>query len=305
VRFPSLDIVTIGAGGGSIATIDSGGALVVGPRSAGADPGPACYGRGGIEPTVTDADFVAGRIPDGVEMGGLLLRREHATAALERAGVTAGGVIAVVNANMERALRTATVERGVDPRSLAMVAFGGAGPLHACELADSLGIETVLVPARAGVLSAVGILTAPARRDVVRSWPTPNDHGGLDDALEELGDVARELVGPGAAVTTSVDCRYEGQSHEITVPEVDSFAAEHTRRNGYARPGAPVEVVAIRATASEPAAVAIEDLPVVERIAAPVVGPNAISEADCTIWVADGWTASPGVGGALILRRPT
>lgn len=303
VRFPSLDVVTIGAGGGSIASIDAGGALVVGPRSAGAEPGPACYGRGGIEPTVTDADLVAGRIPEGVEMGGLRLRRDAAEAALARAGVSAEGVIAVVNANMDRALRTATIERGVDPRTLAMVAFGGAGPLHACELADSLGIETVLVPARAGVLSAVGILTAPARRDVVRSWSTPTDHEGLDAALIALGDVARDLVGPSAEVTTSLDCRYEGQSHEITVPTLDEFAAEHSRRNGYARPGIPVEVVAIRATATESSAVAVDDLPEPERIDAQVVGPEAIAESDCTVWVAAGWTASPGAGGALVLRR--
>lgn len=303
VRFPSLDVLTIGAGGGSIASIDTGGALVVGPRSAGAEPGPACYGRGGTEPTVTDANVVAGRITDGSEMGGLVLRRDLALAALEQAGVTADGVISVVNANMERALRTATIERGVDPRGLALVAFGGAGPLHACELADSLDISTVLVPARAGVLSAVGILTAPARRDLVRSWPTPREHSGVAAAAESLGREAAALVGEGAVVTTSVDCRYEGQSHEITVPSVDDFAAEHERRNGYVRPGAVVEVIAVRATAEVSASVSMADLPVPSRLDGPVDGPATIAEDDCTIWVPSGWTAVQGVGGALVLRQ--
>lgn len=129
VRLPALDIHTIGAGGGSIARIDPGGALLVGPQSAGAAPGPACYGLGGTEPTVTDADLVAGRIPEDTELPGIgRLDRERAAAALERAGVAAEGVIAVVGASMEQAIRAVTVERGVDPRNLALVAFGGAGP---------------------------------------------------------------------------------------------------------------------------------------------------------------------------------
>ncbi len=176
VRLPSLDVHTIGAGGGSIARIDPGGALVVGPASAGADPGPACYGRGGTEPTVTDADLVLGRIAPDAALPGLgRLDRAAAEAALERAGVDAGGVVAVVDAAMERAVRTVTVERGVDPRGLALVAFGGAGPLHACALADALGMAAVVVPPRAGVLSAVGLLCSPIQRDLVRSWPTPGD----------------------------------------------------------------------------------------------------------------------------------
>ena len=162
VRFPALDVHTIGAGGGSIARVDPGGALVVGPESAGADPGPACYGRGGVRPTVTDANLVAGHIPPAAAFGGLTLDRAAAAAALDAAGVTADGVLAVVDANMEQALRAVSVERGVDPRGLALVAFGGAGPLHACALADALGMPAVVVPARAGVLSAVGLLTAPA-----------------------------------------------------------------------------------------------------------------------------------------------
>ncbi len=170
----------------------------MGPRSAGAVPGPACYGRGGEEPTVTDADLVLGRIPVGTAFPGLGgLDAEAASVALGRAGVDAGGVVAVVDAGMEQALRQVSVARGVDPRELALVAFGGAGPLHACALAEALGMPAVIVPPRAGVLSAVGLLCSPVQHDLVQSWPTPGDHAGLDTALEELAGRARaELCGP-------------------------------------------------------------------------------------------------------------
>jgi N-methylhydantoinase A/oxoprolinase/acetone carboxylase beta subunit len=195
VRMPGLDVHTIGAGGGSIAHLDDGGALVVGPRSAGAVPGPACYGRGGTEPTVTDADLVSGRIPAGAAFPGLgLLDVDAAREALDSAGVSAEGVLAVVDAAMEEAIRVVTVERGVDPRGLALVAFGGAGPLHACALADALGMEVVIVPARAGVLSAVGILGAPMQVDLVRSVPDPLDHAGARRLSDELWHEARELL---------------------------------------------------------------------------------------------------------------
>jgi N-methylhydantoinase A/oxoprolinase/acetone carboxylase beta subunit len=309
VRFPALDVHTIGAGGGSIARIDAGGALVVGPQSTGADPGPACYGRGGVEATVTDANLVAGRITADAAFGGLRLDADAAGAALDRAGVTADGVIAVVDANMERALRAVSVERGVDPRNLALVAFGGAGPLHACALAEALGMPAVIVPARAGVLSAVGLLTAPRRRDVVRSWPTPQDHAGVAAALAALGTKAAALVGladdeaAAPTVQTAVDCRYRGQSHELTVAAVDEFHGEHRRRNGYARPDEPVEVVALRAVASRPPAVAADDLPAAAGLDGDVRGPAVIAAPDCTIWVADGWTARAGAGGALVMHR--
>jgi len=319
VRFPSLDVHTIGAGGGSIARIDPGGALVVGPQSAGADPGPACYGRGGDRPTVTDANLVAGHIPPAAAFGGLSLDRAVAAAALDAAGVTADGVLAVVDANMERALRAVSVERGVDPRGLALVAFGGAGPLHACALAEALGMPAVIVPARAGVLSAVGLLTAPRRRDLVRSWPTPRDHTGLGAARVRLGEDARALVAGRdreIEVTTALDCRYRGQSHELTVHDVAAFHDEHRRRNGYARPDDPVEVVALRATATRPPEVEPGALPTPDRLddtrdgrgedragQRQVVGPAVIAEPDCTVWVADGWVARPGAAGALVLRR--
>jgi 5-oxoprolinase (ATP-hydrolysing) len=310
IRLPSLDVHTIGAGGGSIASVDPGGALTVGPRSAGAAPGPACYGRGGTEPTVTDADLVAGRIPTGAAFGDLALDASAAAAALNAAGVDAGGVIAVVDAAMVQAVRRVSVERGVDPTGLALVAFGGAGPLHACAIAEALGMPAVVVPPRAGVLSAAGILAAHRQADLVRSWPTPGSTDGLRDAVPQLVlDVARAVGVSGdfdialwqgalvdapvtmtvqqAEIELAVDCRYVGQAWELTVPCVADFHAEHERRNGYARGGVPVEVVALRAR--------------VERHG-PVDGPATIAEADCTIWVAEGWRADVAESGAWVLR---
>ena len=329
VRLPALDIHTIGAGGGSIARLDPGGALAVGPRSAGARPGPACYGRGGTEPTVTDADLVAGRIPADAAFPGIgSLDVDAAAAALDKAGVDAAGVIDVVDTAMVAALRAVTVERGVDPRRLALVAFGGAGPLHACALADLLEMTAVVVPPRAGVLSAVGLLGSPHQAVLVRSWPAPEDHSGIADARFQLARAAaRRLTGAApdaparvmlthgtgtatvtfadgrsAEVTLAVDCRYAGQSHELTVPTVALFEEEHRRRNGFARPGAPVEVTALRAAARLPAPVAIEDLPTVGGRRG-ATGPAVLAEADCTVWLPAGWSADVGEGGAWILRR--
>jgi N-methylhydantoinase A/oxoprolinase/acetone carboxylase beta subunit len=309
VRLPALDVETIGAGGGSIARLDTGGALVVGPESAGAVPGPACYGRGGTAATVTDANLVLGRIPPDQPLPGLgRLDVDAASSALAQAGVSAGGVVRVVDEHMVQALRRVSVERGVDPRRLALVAFGGAGPLHACDLADALGMTTVIVPPRAGVLSAVGILCADLQVDVVESWPTPLDHDGVDARLQTLGAEAAAAVDPDAGavgrdpailVELALDCRYAGQSHELRVPRVDDFPAEHERRNGYRRDGHPVEVVALRATARLPSGLAVDDLPLVERAGA--VGPAVIAEPDCTIWVPAGWVARPHPSGALIL----
>jgi N-methylhydantoinase A/oxoprolinase/acetone carboxylase beta subunit len=303
IRLPALDVHTIGAGGGSIARVDAGGALVVGPESAGAVPGPACYGKGGAEPTVTDANLVLGHITAATTFPGLgRLDVDAARTALTHAGLDADGVIAVVNANMTQALRAVSVERGVDPRGLALVAFGGAGPLHACALADELDMACVLVPARAGVLSALGILAAPRRVDLVRSWPHPTDHEGLESALDRLAtETVAALGDPTATTERRVDCRYAGQSHELTVASVGAFEDEHQRRNGYTRPGHPVEVVALRAAAWVDAPVSVIDLPVPNRAAAD--GPTVIAEADCTIWLPEGWRATLGEAGALVLRR--
>jgi N-methylhydantoinase A/oxoprolinase/acetone carboxylase beta subunit len=283
VRLPSLDVHTIGAGGGSIARIDTGGALTVGPRSAGAEPGPACYGRGGTEPTVTDADLLLGRIPADAAFPGLdRLDRAEAEAALARAGVTAEGVITVVDAAMVQAVRRVSVERGVDTRQLALVAFGGAGPLHACAIADALDMAAVVVPPRAGVLSAAGLVGAPRQVDLVRSWPDPGDHVGVTAALEQL---ARD-AGAADEVVATVDCRYAGQSHELTVPSVGEFAAEHERRNGYQRLGTPIEVIALRASG---------------RTLSPA--PTLAPVTDEMRWHRDGWHAEAHESGSWILRR--
>jgi N-methylhydantoinase A/oxoprolinase/acetone carboxylase beta subunit len=311
VRFPSMDIHTIGAGGGSIARIDPGGALVVGPASAGADPGPACYGRGGSEPTVTDANLVAGRIPADASFGSLQLDAAAARAALTDAGVDADGVLQVVDANMERALRAVSVERGVDPAGLALVAFGGAGALHACSLADAMGMPVVIVPAHAGVLSAVGLLMAPPQREVVRSRKDPADLSTLEDDLEVVREAVRARLRPTepglstAVVMTTMDCRYVGQSHELTVGHVDGFHVEHELRNGFARRDAPVEVVAVRATLTQQPALTLDQLPIPAHRARfePTEGPQVIAEPDCTIWLADEWRASLGTAGALVLER--
>jgi N-methylhydantoinase A/oxoprolinase/acetone carboxylase beta subunit len=249
---------------------------------------------------VTDADVVLGRIPPDAVFGELgRLDGAEARDALARAGIDAAGAVAVVDAAMEGAIRAVTVERGVDPRGLALVAFGGAGPLHACALADALGMAAVIVPPRAGALSAVGLLTSPRQREVVRSWPSPCVRDGLDAALAELAAEAAALVGAADDVATFVDCRYAGQGHELTVAAVDDFPAEHARRNGYARPDAPIEVVALRARAR--GAAPCDALPPVERRR--VDGPAVIAEADCTVWVADGWRATPGALGAWVVQR--
>jgi N-methylhydantoinase A/oxoprolinase/acetone carboxylase beta subunit len=304
IRMPSLDVHTIGAGGGSIARIDQGGALTVGPESAGADPGPVCYGRGGDRPTVTDADLLAGRIRADEGLPGLgRLDATAASLAFARSSLTAEGVIAVVDANMVRAVRRVSVERGVDPRGLALVAFGGAGPLHACALADALGMPAVVVPPRAGVLSAAGIMAAPRQVDLVRSWPSPSDHAGASRAVEELGGRAARGLGAGPTVETFMDCRYAGQSHELTVASVSEFESEHRRRNGFTRPGSPIEVVALRAVARVKSPVQLAELPDPGNRRGPVKGPAVVAEADCTVWVAAGWTAAVDQGGAWILTR--
>jgi N-methylhydantoinase A/oxoprolinase/acetone carboxylase beta subunit len=312
VRLPALAVHTIGAGGGSIASIDAGGALAVGPRSAGAMPGPACYGRGGTAPTVTDADVVLGRIEAGVSFPGIgRLDGSAAQQALRTAGVRAEDVVTAVDAGMAEALRVVSVARGVDPAGLVLVAFGGAGPLHACALADALGMPAVLVPARAGVFSAVGLLAAPEQIDLVRTWATPLDHDGLDAARTALAAEAAAALGRGTPTSTSIstsiststffDGRYAGQSHELTVDSVAAFHDVHTRRNGYARPSDPVEVVAIRARATIASPIAVDDLPAPDRRA--VTGPAVIAEPDSTTWVPAGWRADRGEAGALLLRR--
>ena len=276
IRIPIVDIHTVGSGGGSIARVDAGGALRVGPESAGAEPGPVCYGRGGVHPTVTDANVVLGRLPADRFLGGdLPLDEAAAWAALGRLGRAAGfaaqgrrdrdtaraaalGVVRVANARMERALRAITVERGHDPRDFSLVSFGGAGGLHACDLARSLGIRSVLVTPVASVLSAQGMLVADVVKDYVRTTMLPGDtpYAELEAAARELAERGREDVereGSGVReieVRPELDLRYEGQAFEIPVPLapdfISRFHAEHERRYGHCEPGAPLEIVNLR-----------------------------------------------------------
>jgi N-methylhydantoinase A len=252
LALPMVDIHTVGAGGGSIAWRDAGGALRVGPMSAGADPGPACYGRGGTEPTVTDANVVLGRVA-GPMAGGVEL---DAPAAHEAVGRLAGelgldptdcamGIVRVANVEMLRALRVMTVEQGIDPRGFALLAFGGAGGLHACEMAGELEIETVLVPRASGVLSALGLAAADRREDTAHS------------VLATLGDEALRDLPEGEL---AFDLRYRGQAHELTVRDVpadaaalrEAFETLHEERYGYRDPEGTVELVTVRATRREP-----------------------------------------------------
>lgn len=262
---PAVAIHTVGAGGGSIAEIDRGGALRVGPRSAGARPGPACYGHGGSEPTVTDAHCALGHLdPDRELGGGLRLDVDAAAAALTRLPADAGGadgVLTVVRATMTRALRRVTTQRGVDPRDLALVAFGGAGPLHATALARDLGCAAVVVPPAAGVLSALGLLLAPPRHEASRtvaSAPGPHLEPLWQDlAARAAAELAGHTRGP-VTITRIADARYLGQSHELRLAVADGddvaalLHAAHEQAYGYALPDQPVEVVTLRAVAEGP-----------------------------------------------------
>ena len=267
IRLSSVDVHTVGAGGGSLVWRDPGGALRVGPESAGANPGPACYGRGGGA-TVTDANLLLGRLPEELP-GGLVLDRDAAAAALE--GIDPASVVEVVNAEMLRALRVVSVERGHDPREFALVAYGGAGPLHACALAEELGMEAVLVPLAAGVLSALGLAAGDKRRDRVASYVRP------------LGEVG-ELPNDGEA-----DLRYRGQSFELTVPLgsglEERFHRAHEERYGYADRAREVELVAVRTAEVVPGPE--PELPGGEPQRVP--GPDLVELDGSTLWVPPGW----------------
>lgn len=263
LRLPMVDVHTVSAGGGSVAWVDEGGALRVGPHSAGADPGPACYGQGGELATVTDANLVLGSLPDGARLGGdVVLRRELAEQALARVGErlglgpreTALGVVRVADTEMVRALRLISVERGLDPRGFALVAFGGAGGLHACSLAEELGCATVLVPRAAGVLSALGLAIGEVRHDHVGSFVgRPEDE--LEAGFAELEGEALAAL-PGALLTRQADLRYAGQSFELTVAgsTVEDLTARfgdaHERRYGHRIDDEPVEIVNLRVVAT-------------------------------------------------------
>jgi N-methylhydantoinase A len=272
IKLPMVDIHTVSAGGGSIAWVDEGGALRVGPHSAGADPGPAAYGRGGDAPTVTDADLYLGYLADGAELGGeVTLRRDLAERALTAIGdrlgldahATASGIVEVADAEMTRALRVISVERGLDPRELTLVAFGGAGAMHACALAEEMGMPRVLVPKAGGVLSALGLAISELRADEVAPHPaelSTLDEAELDAAFADLeAKATADLSGEGdVQVRREADLRYHGQSFELTVPADDLaklsevFHGKHEQRYGYRMEGEVVELVNLRVTATLP-----------------------------------------------------
>jgi N-methylhydantoinase A len=351
IKLPMVDVHSVSAGGGSVAWVDEGGALRVGPHSAGADPGPAAYGLGGGDATVTDANLLLGYLEDGALLGGpggVTLRRDLAERAVRGLGDRLGqdpveaalGVVQVANAEMVRALRVISVERGIDPRELVLLAFGGAGGMHACALAEELGMARVLLPRAGGVLSALGLAISDLRRDYVRPML-----GNLDDVsgtdleagygqLEELA--IRDLTEP--RLERRADLRYRGQSFELTVPFSDlgeleaRFHVEHSQRYGYRMEDEPVELVSLRLVATlpvpkpelrAPTTVAASSAPErrravrldgdwhqVEILAgerlvpgSAIAGPVVVEYPESTVVVRPGWRGSVDQIGSLELER--
>lgn len=280
-RIPMIDIVTLGAGGGSIARIDEGGALKVGPESAGATPGPACYMRGGVDPCVTDANIVLGKLNSRRILGGRMeVDRELAEKAIkanicEKSGLSlpeaAAGIIRVVNSNMMRAIRIVSVERGYDARDFALMAFGGAGPLHACEVAKELGIREVLIPPNPGTLCSLGLLMADTKFDLSRSRIMLAEAGNMaavNQVFEEMLEEGRILLDKEKipenqrTFTASVDARYERQNYEINIPllswkmteegldlALERFHEAHEKNFGYCNVNFKVQLVNFRLSA--------------------------------------------------------
>ena len=339
VALPSILIETVSAGGGSIASIDEGGALRVGPRSAGAEPGPACYGRGGTEPTVTDACLVLGWLDPNHALAGVQLDSKAARQALGTLPVA--GIIEVAAAVMARALKRVSVARGVDPRGMALLPFGGAGPLFGCALADTLGMSRIVIPPHPGVLSALGLASAPERVDVLGSLHRPI--AGLDAAAIAAGFgpllASAESSLPGARLSRYADCRFIGQGYEVTVPAPDDdpaaltsgFLAQHQSRHGHADPAQPIEVVNLRVVAERPVRppalssrvgvgspssgrrtitlrngqIVVADvwplgeLPAGRRL----TGPAILAGPDATALIEPGWTGVVHESGAVVVER--
>ncbi len=319
IALPRVLVETVSAGGGSIAWIDDGGALRVGPRSAGAVPGPVAFARGGTQPTVTDAHISLGRLDAARLSGGVTLDASAAKRAIAALAETLGAtpkrtaeaIIAIADAAMARALRRVSVERGIDPRSCALVAFGGGGPLHACALADLLGMRTILVPPHAGVLSALGLAIAPERRDAAVSVMRAAD--GVDKkwfrgVLDRLAKRAANATAKKLAWHARI--RYAGQGHELDIackPGDDGasiakrFAVAHEVRYGFAL-ARPVEIVAVRVAATGKA-VPVKFTTGKKHITKKLTGPHVETLADATMVVAKGWTAkSLPIGGWLVVR---
>ncbi|HEY7469414.1 MAG TPA: hydantoinase/oxoprolinase family protein [Acidimicrobiia bacterium] len=341
-RVPALPVRTIGAGGGSIAWIDQGGALRVGPRSAGSSPGPAAYGMGGDQATVTDANVALGRIPAGLAMGGSVpLDPVAATGALSRLGADLGmeapsvaaGILEVVDTHMERALRAVSVEEGVDPRDSVLVAFGGAGGLHASRLARRLGAPRTLVPPLSGVFSALGLLLARPRSDALRTVMLGEGSPGLPAAAWSIETEARDAFRrdhgvEGRNLVSIGEVRYAGQAHELAVPMIHewdglrrNFESEHNSRFGFVRDGEPIELVNVRAEVTGQPPIGWGDLPAVNvtDVPAPVLdeaglpiwnrsllpagfessGPGVVIEDDSAVWLEPGDTLTVHSDGTL------
>jgi N-methylhydantoinase A len=332
VRVPMLDIHTVGAGGGSIAAIDAGGSLRVGPQSAGAVPGPACYGRGD-RATVTDAHVVLGRIAAEQLVGGeMRIDAGAAERAVARVASSLGldtvsaaaAILRVANSNMERAIRAVSVERGEDPREFPLVAFGGCGGLHACEIAEELGVTTVIVPRLAGALSALGMLLADRTRDYSVGALGVSDY---EKRFRKLEKHAKKDV-PRATLERFTDVRYTGQSYELTIPFNGNFHKAHQRVYGYSDPKRATQLVTLRVRATvrvekpslraprarkrkgEMRRVWIEgrwrEIPASPREALgaqAVPGPALITDYGSTTLVPPGWSMRQDRAGSLILRR--
>jgi N-methylhydantoinase A len=313
LALPMVDIHTVGAGGGSIAWRDPGGALRVGPQSAGAEPGPACYGRGGTEPTVTDANLVLGHLSAEAPLAGDV--RLDARAAEEAVGrlaadldldprACAEGIVRVANAEMVRALRVMTVERGVDPRRFALLAFGGAGPLHAAAIAEELGMTRILVPRASGVLSALGLAAADRRADAQRTVLVGEDELA-DVDLEPLREEIAATLGGEGEYEVAWDLRYRGQSHELTVRGDDparlreAFEELHEERYGYRDPEGEVELVTVRVTGRLTAAPVALEAPGGEAVR----GPTVVALPEATLVVPEGWSGAPDDTGTLVLEQ--
>lgn len=334
LALPRVLIETVGAGGGSIAWVDAGGALRVGPQSAGAEPGPACYDLGGTEPTVTDAalalDWLDVDRPLAAELAlNPSLAREALGRVARQAGLArercAEGILEVATATMTRALRRVSVERGIDPRSLALVAFGGAGPLFVCRLADQLGMKRAMVPPHPGVLSALGLVSAPQRREFSVPFhrrAAPEHEEELNHRYVELEERGRGEL-PGGETSRWADCRYPGQGYELTVRYgtdlrdlVENFHREHEARHGHSDRGREIEVVNARVIASHEgpqfrirsesdevpkrgAGAGLEELAPGSRL----TGPLVIAGDDCTVRIEPDWAALVHESGALLLER--
>lgn len=326
---PAVAIHTVGAGGGSVAWVDAGGALRVGPHSAGADPGPACYRRGGVEATVTDADLVVGRIPPDTLGGGTVpidggaargaIDRLSPSTGLEAAAV-ALGIIEVVEAHMERAVRRVSVSQGVDPGGSTLVAFGGAGGLHATALARRLEMAGVVIPAHAGVFSALGLLLAPPRADAARSVLL-RDGSRLDEyaagVRAEAVESLRTTGFDASDVSVIIDVRYLGQSHQTSVPYrvgsgwgvvSDTFHDAHFRSNGFARREDPIEVVTIRAEAVGRPAMQWSDLPTHRPQGEPIMGRRRVltpsGEVEASVLWRPGLPPGAEVIGPAVVEEP-